>query len=210
MRTSGLPRDLGEELVRAAHAGRAAGGEHDGGDVRPLSGARLVARLRPRDDLHQQAADAHAGDGLARHRQAGEKPHQHPVEAVLLRASARSPARRAPAGRARRRSAAGCRDRPACRNARCARRCASTAGRNDVAPVGDRRGAEHDDELGALASTSSIACASARCSCGTRRSATMLAPAGASRSAVTCSVFSITLVARPGSSVETTPTLRMR
>ena len=46
-------------------------------------------------------------------------------------------------------------------------------------------------------STSSSARASARCSCGTRRSATILAPAGASRSAVTLSVFSITLSRAP-------------
>ena len=55
-------------------------------------------------------------------------------------------------------------------------------------------------------STSSIALATAPCSCGTRRSATMVAPAGASRASVTRSVFSTTLVARPGSSVETMPT----
>jgi len=40
------------------------------------------------------------------------------------------------------------------------------------------------------------------------RSATIAALAGASRSAVTRSVFSITLSARPGSMVEITPTLR--
>ena len=55
-------------------------------------------------------------------------------------------------------------------------------------------------------STSSIALASAPCSCGTRRSATIVAPAGASRSSVTRSVLSTTLAASPGSSVETTPT----
>ncbi len=43
-------------------------------------------------------------------------------------------------------------------------------------------------------STSSSARASAARSCGTRRSATIVAPAGASRSAVIFSVFSITLV----------------
>ena len=45
-------------------------------------------------------------------------------------------------------------------------------------------------------STSSIALASAPCSCGTRRSATMRAPAGARRSSVTPSVLSITLVGK--------------
>ena len=59
-------------------------------------------------------------------------------------------------------------------------------------------------------STSSRARASAARSCGTRRSATMLAPAGAKRSAVIFRVFSITFGASPGSSVDTTPTLRMR
>ena len=59
-------------------------------------------------------------------------------------------------------------------------------------------------------STSSSAFASASFSCGMRRSATIIAPAGASRSAVTRMVFSMTLVARPGSMVEITPTLRMR
>ena len=57
-------------------------------------------------------------------------------------------------------------------------------------------------------STSSSALASALVSCGTRFSATIIAPAGASRSAVTFRVFSITLSARPGSTVEMMPTLR--
>ena len=59
-------------------------------------------------------------------------------------------------------------------------------------------------------STSPSAAASARVSCGTRRSATIAAPAGAMRSAVMRSVFSITLSARPGSTVETMPSLRTR
>ena len=59
-------------------------------------------------------------------------------------------------------------------------------------------------------STSSMARASARCSCGTRRSATIVAAAGARRSCVTFKVLSITLLASPGNTVETTPILRMR
>ncbi len=59
-------------------------------------------------------------------------------------------------------------------------------------------------------STSPIALASARCSCGTRRSATILAPAGSIRSAVTFRVLSTTLPASPGSKVDTMPILRMR
>ena len=54
--------------------------------------------------------------------------------------------------------------------------------------------------------TSSMAPASAACSCGTRFSATMVAPAGAMRAAVIFSVLSTTFGARPGSKVETMPT----
>ena len=59
-------------------------------------------------------------------------------------------------------------------------------------------------------STSWSARVSAAVSCGTRRSATIVACAGARRSSVTRSVLSITLSARPGSRVEITPTRRMR
>ena len=55
-------------------------------------------------------------------------------------------------------------------------------------------------------SNSLIDAARSASSCGTRRSAMMLAPAGASRSAVTRNVLSITFGASPGSRVETTPT----
>ena len=61
-----LAADLCQQLVRPAHAGRAAGGEHQRRDALALLRRRLRARLRPRDDLHQQAADAHAGDVGAR------------------------------------------------------------------------------------------------------------------------------------------------
>ena len=54
-----------------------------------------------------------------------------------------------------------------------------------------------------------VAAASAVSSCGTRFSTTILAPAGASRSAVTRSVLSITFCASPGRMVETTPTRLM-
>ena len=84
-------------------------------------------------------------------------------------------------------------------------------GRDHVAPVGDGGSAEHDDELGALAQHLFERLRErAPARAATRRSATIVAPAGASRSAVTCRVFSITLSASPGSTVETTPTLRMR
>ncbi len=58
------------------------------------------------------------------------------------------------------------------------------------------------------ARTSSMAFASAAFACGTRFSATMVAPAGAIRACVILSVLSTTLGDRPGSSVETTPILR--
>ena len=58
-------------------------------------------------------------------------------------------------------------------------------------------------------SNSLIAAFSAVSSCGTRRSAMMVAPAGASRSAVTRKVFSTTFGASPGSKVETMPTRLM-
>ncbi len=59
-------------------------------------------------------------------------------------------------------------------------------------------------------SSSVIAAASFLRSCGTRRSAMMVAPAGASRSAVTRSVLSTTFGESPGSRVETTPTRLIR
>ena len=59
-------------------------------------------------------------------------------------------------------------------------------------------------------STSAIAARSLPSSCTTRRSATMLAPAGASRSCVIFRVLSITLSDRPGSNVETMPTFLTR
>ena len=46
---------------------------------------RRLARLRARHDLHQEAADAHAGDVLRRHLKSGEQAVQHPVESVLRR-----------------------------------------------------------------------------------------------------------------------------
>ena len=58
--------------------------------------------------------------------------------------------------------------------------------------------------------SSLIAAVNSFSSCAMRFSAMIFAPAGASRSAVTCSVFSTTFFARPGSSVETMPTFLMR
>ena len=140
--------NLGQKLVRPSHAARAAGGEHQRRDV--AGGMhRLFARLRPRDDLHEQAADPHAGNVLARHRQAGEQAHQHPVEAVLL-------GRAGAAGRAKHRMPLRRPDQQQiARIDRHAEMLDAAANRlqrrgDHVAPVGDRRSAEDDDELGAL------------------------------------------------------------
>ena len=108
-----------------------------------------VARLRPGHDLHQQAADAHAGDGLARDLKTGEQPHENPIEPVLLR-------RARAARRAEHRAAARGGDQEQIAGIdRHAEMLDATAdrldrGRNHVAPVGDCRSAEHDHQLGAL------------------------------------------------------------
>ena len=114
--------------------------------ARPFSGARLLARLRPRHDFHQQAADAEPGNVLARHRQPGEKPHQHPVETVFLRAprAARRTDHRSAGGGADHHQIAGID-----RHAEMLDRAADVLKRrrDDIAPVGDRGGAEYDGEL---------------------------------------------------------------
>ncbi len=83
-------------------------------------------------------------------------------------------------------------------------------GRDHVAPVGNGGGAEHDHELGALAQHLVDRLGERACLVRHAALGDDAAPAGASRSSVTFRVFSITLAASPGSSVETTPTLRMR
>ena len=98
-----LAVDFGEQLVGAAHPGRAPGGEHDGRDVAIGFEVGHGARLRPGDDFHQQTADAHAGQFGARDLQPGEKAHQHPVKTVFDR-------RARAAGRAQHRHAAGAAD----------------------------------------------------------------------------------------------------
>ena len=141
--------DLGQKLVRPAHAGRAAGGEDDGCDPLRLLRLGLGARLRPRHDFHQQPADAKAGDVLARHRQAREQPHQDPVEAVFLR-------RARAAGRAEHRLAARLPDQHQIagidRHAEMLDLAADRLDRrrDHVAAVGDGGSAEHHDQLGAF------------------------------------------------------------
>jgi len=101
-----------------------------------------------RDDLHQQAADAHPGKIGAGHFEAGEQAHQHPVKAILHR-------RARAAGRAQHRHATGVADQEQIAGIdRHAEMLDNTADvfkrrRNHVAPVGDRGGAEYDHEFGA-------------------------------------------------------------
>ena len=108
------------------------------------------ARLRPRDDFHQEPADAHAGEFGARDLEPREKPHQHPVKAVFDR-------RARAARRAQHRHAAGAADQQQIagidRHAEMLDRAADLGdrGRDHVAPVGDRGRAEHDHQFGAEA-----------------------------------------------------------
>ena len=136
------------------------------------------ARLRPRHDFHQQSAGAHAPDVGRRHRHAGQQPLQHPVEAILLRASARSPARRCTGLFSRERPSSrrlpGSTGMPKCSivpPARFDRRG------NHVAPVGDRGSAEDDDEIARAAPASRSPARAPASSCPTFACATMRAPA---------------------------------
>ena len=124
--------DLGQELVRAAHAGRAAGGEHDrrnAGGTGCSGSSRGCGRVTISMSSPPTPMPVMSSRGTG---SPASEPHQHPVEAVLLRAA--RAAGRAEHRRARppRRSTADCRDRPACRNARCGRR-------SPRAPRGSRR-----------------------------------------------------------------------
>ena len=175
MRTSGLPPKSARSLFGPAHAARLAGREHDRGDPRARPRGAASARLRPRHDLHQQSADAHAGDVVAASPSSPASSRvQDPVEPVLLRASARSPARRAPGGPPARRPAADCPDRPACRNARSVRRAPRSR-------PGSRRARSAIAEAPNTRISSAPACSQSRgarrraraASCGTRRSSTM-------------------------------------
>ena len=145
-----LAVEFGEQLVGAAHPGRAAGGQHDRGDVAVGLDLGDGARLRPGDDFHQQTADAHAGEIGARDLEAGEQAHQHPVKAVFHR-------RARAARRAQHRHAAGAADQQEIagidRHAEMLDRAADFGdrGRDHVAAVGDRGRAEHDHEFGAEA-----------------------------------------------------------
>ncbi|MGY4334208.1 hypothetical protein ACVWWG_008625 [Bradyrhizobium sp. LB7.2] len=140
--------ELGEQLVRSAHAGRASRREHDGRDIAVAFDLRLDARLRASHDLHQKAADAHAHQLGTRHLDAGEEPHQHPIKTVLDR-------RTRAAGRPQHRHAAGTGDQQQVAGIDWHAEMLDLAAdpgdgcRNHVAAVGDRRRAEHDHEFSA-------------------------------------------------------------
>ena len=126
-----LAVDLGQQLVRPAHAARPAGGEHAGP---PLCGAweERVAHRSARG-CGRVAISISSPPAPMRmispavDRQIGDQPPQHPVEAVAPWASGRSRAAPARAARRARPGAADCRDRPACRNAGPRRRRRSIA-----------------------------------------------------------------------------------
>src|SRR5262249_26041390 len=76
--------DLRKELVWSAHACGSPCRQDQGGDTLFPHWHRFLARLRACDDLHQKAANAHAGNRVARHRQTGKQTHEHPVESIFL------------------------------------------------------------------------------------------------------------------------------
>ena len=198
MRTSGLPPISASSLLTAPMRVERPAASTTAAMRRPFSGsgsARGCGRVtisisRPPTPMPVMSSRDD--------RQAGEQPHQHPVEAVFLR-------RARAAGRAEHRLAARLADQHQIagidRHAEMLDRAADRFDRrrDHVAPVGDRRGAEHDDQLGAgSCSTSSIAL---------RERALLVrhAPLGDdggagrrdARSRVTCSVFSITFGGKP-------------
>ena len=86
---------------------------------------------------------------------------------------------------------------------------AHDAGRADVAPVHDRRGADHQQQVGALAKSAIPAPCRAALPRAAQRSGGSSEPVSAvTRCSVAAMVFSVTLSFRPGSSVTTRPTFR--
>ena len=200
------------------HAARAPGGQHHRGDGRRAArgdaaarrGRRLLARQRAGVDLLQQAADAHPHEVGRAHLQAGEQPGQHEVDAVQLRAA----------------GAAGQHQGRACADAAEADQVAGIdrhaemqdfaagahdARRADVAPVHHRRGADHQQQVGALAAISDLPAPgrSATSSCGQCTGGSSVPVRWVIRCSVAAMVFSVTLSFRPGSSVTTRPTLQV-
>ncbi len=139
-----LAAEIGDELVRA-HPGRAAGGQDDRGDAHVFGGSARGCGLDL--DLHEEAADAHRHHLGPAHGQAREQALEHPIEAVLLRAA------RA-AGRAEHRRIAELGDEKKIagidRHAEMLDAASGglDRGGNDVAPIGNGRGAEDDHDVG--------------------------------------------------------------
>ena len=144
-RTIGSPSSVATSFVSSTPP--AARKRDDRPAARTIAATLLMrlARLRARGDLHQEAADAHGADVGGRTSAPRRSAAAGPSRSRFPSASARSPARRGSPPRRAWRAAAGCRDRPACRTARSAPDRLDR-GRDHVAPVGDRGGAEDDDE----------------------------------------------------------------
>ena len=210
MRTSGLPPISARSLLGPPMRVERPAASTIAAMRRPARLA-LGARLRPRDDLHQQAADAHAGD-VARASPAGRTAAAPaPSRSRSPSGCGRSRARRAPAGRGPHATSMrlpGSTGMPKCSMVPPTASTAAgmTSRRSAIAEAPNTMTSsaplvEHLVERARRAPRSRAARAAPRRS--SRR-------AGASRSAVTRSVFSITLSASPGSTVEMTPTLRIR
>ena len=170
-----------------------------------------LARLRPRHDLHQQPADAHAGDVLCRHREARRAGGSAPSRIRSRPASARSPARRAPgvpSSSPRSSRLPGSTGMPKCRTrppaASIAAGMTSALSVIAEAPKAMRRSAPSPrslrERLGERARH--------RAARASRRAER--APAGFSRSSRMRRVLSITEGFRPGSVVAASPTLSGR
>ncbi len=118
------------------------------GAVRASGVGALLARLRPRLDLLEQAADRHADQRWAIDRQSGGMPLQYPVEAIEL--GRRGAARHADDGGAvdvtDHQQIAGVDRHPEVGDVAAA---GGNRRRNDVIAVDDRRGAEHQHRVGA-------------------------------------------------------------
>ena len=183
MRTSGLAADLGQKLVRPAHAGRAPGGEHDRGDIcAPAASAQsrgcgrvTISISRPPTPMPVMSS---RGTGRPR-----EKPHQHPVEAIFLGAAraARRAQHRMPGGMPTSMRLPGSTGMPKCsmRPPIASSAAGMTSRRSAIAEAPNTM-----TSSAPCSSTSSSARASAaaRAAPGARRRSS--APAGASRSAV--------------------------
>ena len=145
-----LAADLGEELVRSAHAGRAAGGQHDGGNAMgsPRAGSSrgcgrvTISISRPPTPMPVMASRGTSSPARSRI-STQSKPFSFGE-----RAQPGAPSTGRPRASAEQQQIA--------RIDRHAEMLDPSAdrldrGRDDIAPVGDGGRAEHDDELGAFA-----------------------------------------------------------